>query len=220
MRYRGLVSGVILIILTTVLFTELPYSDRTLLQMLLPVIRLGGVVLHLSTIVGIALLCVGGYLIVNSHVIKHKSLVFLMIILILPLLIRSTDYLKRMVYVASEGVAAVEIIDSDICISSDLGEFIVELEIEMISHRDYEGEVLLDIDLPSSINRKMLTVIGPVEKFNGLRKNKVYHVSYSEVLMLDEHSDSLQRATYQFEDYKLILRDEIREVVVIRNDSI
>ncbi len=165
MKYRGLVSGVLLIIVTAILLTELPYSDQTLLQMLLPVIRLGGVVLHLSTIVGVGLLCAGAYLIVNKGGIKHKSIIFIVILLVFPLLMKSTDYLKKIVYSRSEGVAAIEIIDSDICVSSELGAYVVELEIEMMSHRDYEGEVLLDIDLPPSINQKNVTMTHPVEQF-------------------------------------------------------
>jgi hypothetical protein len=121
---------------------ELPYSDKAVIQYILPIIRIKKASLHLAGIIQLI-----GFIWCYSLIVKSKRfnasrlMIFIcFFVFVIPVATRNIHIIKTPVYYFSSGARSIEVVESSLRLSDEGEAEILNMYVELKSYRhNYEG---------------------------------------------------------------------------------
>lgn len=219
---KNFTVGSMILLILSLLYMELPYSDYSIIQVLIPAIGHGGARTYPSGFLFLILILVACYFMIKSKEDKSTFTVIVLLMIGISILFQSVTYLKKPVYYFSQGARAIEVEDTQINIKNQKGIISLELTADLKFYSNYNKGVSIIVVLPDSIKDMFEESSLTVEHLNNIYRNQERHISYCETIQLkdDFNYEDLMNTYYFYDDYKLIIKDGEREVVIRRNDSL
>lgn len=223
-KYVRAVITCLIIILITI---ELPYSDKSIIQYIIPVIsvRQNGIVKSKIFLSGLIPLI--GFLwsyneIVKSNIFKaSKSKIFIiMFVIVIPILFNYADVIKYPVYYLNSGVKSIEIKDSKLVLTQEDDKNLLKFELKLKSYRSNIDGFQVAIILPEEANKCLEETYMVLNDEIRLGCNQ--ELTIVETLQLkykEGYDEDLLYSIIYEEDYKVELSESKKRVVVLMNDS-
>lgn len=228
MNNRKYLAGVGVFLLTVLMMMELPYSDHSIVELILPPIKFktDGAVTSVLFLSGI--LSVIGFLYSYILVVKSKKfhtngfIVFLvMFAVMLPIAQKGLEFVKAPIYYFANGVKSIELLESSIyLVPEDNGKFIA-VKLELKGYKDSVSNYRVGIRLNESLNSNGLVHYYELSKKISLHPgvNTVidqFKVGYDFGSGFD--NDRILGSIMRNETYEIILMDDTTESVFVRTD--
>ena len=213
--------GLSVIAATAMLFTELPRSDYSLIQKILPMIQIGGTAIRSWLIFGAMMVLFGIWLLMEGCQNNKKRLVVIMSsVFYLVLILTAMDRMKSSVYELGSGAEAVEVLDADLTLYTEANQLYASVDVHLKCHQDFKGPLTMNTELPGSfmispeeMNEEALTLYN-------IRDGDVFNINQVFTLNSDTKMGADLKEVLIYEDYKIILKDDANVVEVLMNEGI
>jgi len=215
---RKLILGLSISLCAFILNLNLPYTDRSLSQMIIPPIKFENITIYLSGLIALALVIYGAHLIVESGRYKNKIVVALVILLIGgPLMMNVFDFMISPIYLLNDGVKTLKISESDMQLYSDNGVITLEFSGEFRSYREIDDNVKIYLRLPDVLEGMIIESESLVFESNEIYPRKQWKFDSKTTLELaDEYTlEDFYDSEYYNENYTLILVDENQTLEIV-----
>ncbi|VDN49123.1 conserved membrane protein of unknown function [Petrocella atlantisensis] len=215
---KKLILGLSISLCAFILNLNLPYTDRSLSQMIIPPIKFENITIYLSGLIAIALVIYGANLIVESGRYKNKIVVALVILLIGgPLMMNVFDFMISPIYLLNDGVKTLKISESDMQLYSDSGVITLEFSGEFRSYREIDDNVKIYLRLPDVLEGMIIESESLVFESNEIYPRKQWKFDSKTTLELaDEYTlEDFYDSEYYNENYTLILVDENQTLEIV-----
>jgi len=201
---------------------ELPYSDKAIIQYIIPVIKMKNSTLSLSGIIPLI-----GSLWCFKEIVKSKRfntsgliIFILLFFFILPVAARNINLIKTPIYNLNSGVRSIEVKDSSLSLSNEGEDVYLHIDVELKSYRNNLDGIKIGVILDDSLDEYL--------ENNNYMIDKVYRLIPKESLRIAEtlqvvFIDGIAYNTdfyHDFHDldYKIVLMDDERTSILNRND--
>lgn len=214
--YRGIGVFVILALIAI----DLPYSDKSIAQIIFPSIKFGQTTIYLS---GLPILV--GYIwsfidIIKSNMFKASRVIIfiIMFMFILPMFNSLLESSRDMYYSINSGVKAIEVLDSRMMIYEDGDGIYLSAEVVIKSHRLIKEPFDIGMIIPDVANIEgNYYLVG-----NMFSIGKRQEVIFSEDILIYDKSNSgeflVDNEFFEFydSDYTIVISsdDEVMEVIM------
>ncbi len=215
---RKLILGLSISLCAFILNLNLPYTDRSLSQMIIQPIKFENITIYLSGLIALALVIYGAHLIVESGRYKNKIIVALVILLIGgPLMMNVFDFMISPIYLLNDGVKTLKISESDMQLYSDNGVITLEFSGEFRSYREIDDNVKIYLRLPDVLEGMIIESESLVFESNEIYPRKQWKFDSKTTLELaDEYTlEDFYDSEYYNENYTLILVDENQTLEIV-----
>lgn len=143
------------IILAVVLLTyELPHDSYSIIEYIIPPIPTSKGTIFISGFIPLVLFIIGIRGIFKLERFKYKSKIFVfltVIIIVIPLMIWTLDYARTTIHwVRGDGLAAVDIEESNIGLSGSESEVNMDIELELKDYSRKENKFKIRVYIPES----------------------------------------------------------------------
>ncbi|PKM49761.1 MAG: hypothetical protein CVV02_14215 [Firmicutes bacterium HGW-Firmicutes-7] len=227
-KNKRYIRAIIIALIMVLISVELPYSDKAIIQYLIPVInfKTNGVVktsIFLSGLVPLVGLLWSYREICNSNRFKASRLAIfiVMFVIVVPFVISKIDVIKAPIYYLNSGVKSVEIKDSNLSIVQENNKEMLRIELEAKSYRNnidgFQIAIVLSDTLENYLENNYI-LLG-----DKIRLGRSSHTNFAETVELKfadgyENDDLFYSSIYN-DDYKLILIDQDNSIELRRNDT-
>ena len=215
---KKLILGLSISLCAFILNLNLPYTDRSLSQMIIPPIKFENSTIYLSGLIALALVIYGAHLIVESGRYKNKIVVALVILLFGgPLMMNVFDFMISPIYLLNDGVKTLKISESDMQLYSDNGVITLEFSGEFRSYREIDDNVKIYLRLPDVLEDMIIESESLVFESNEIYPRKQWKFDSKTTLELaDEYTlEDFYDSEYYNENYTLILVDENQTLEIV-----
>ncbi|PKM66195.1 MAG: hypothetical protein CVU95_12755 [Firmicutes bacterium HGW-Firmicutes-2] len=215
---KKLILGLSISLCAFILNLNLPFTDRSLSQMIIPPIKFENITIYLSGLIALALVIYGAHLIVESGRYKNKIVVALVILLIGgPLMMNVFDFMISPIYLLNDGVKTLKISESDMQLYSDNGVITLEFSGEFRSYREIDDNVKIYLRLPDVLEGMIIESESLVFESNEIYPRKQWKFDSKTTLELaDEYTlEDFYDSEYYNENYTLILVDENQTLEIV-----
>jgi hypothetical protein len=201
--YRAL--GIML--LTTLFTMEFPYSDKSLLQYIVPEVEVGGN--YLSELLG--MIAVGVILIwcireiqLSEKLKMSGCFTFLLFfVIVLPFAFEHVGVVKTPIYRSKEGVDTIEMVDSSFKIYN-LEEYHITMKVTMKYHNTISGQLNIQLELPEELKPYFKEEVFFIDGTKAVYKDDL--VTYSSNYRIEPTLEVLdEKILYKNYGYKLLL---------------
>ena len=208
-------------LLTTLFTMEFPYSDKSLLQYIVPEVEVGGN--YLSELLG--MIAVGVILIwcireiqLSEKLKMSGCLTFLLFFMIvLPFAFEHVGVVKTPIYRSKEGVDTIEIVDSSFKIYN-LEDHHITMRVTMKYHNTISGQLKIQLELPEELKPYFKEDVFFIDGTKAVYKDDL--VTYSSNYRIDSTSTVAdEKILYKNYNYKLLISFGSDERVYKRNDG-
>ncbi len=202
---------------------ELPYSDKALIQYIIPVIRISTVTLYLAGIIPLIGAIWSYKEIVKSNRFKASRLMIFIVLffMVSPFVMRNINIIKAPIYYFSSGVRTIEIKDSNIGMTFGGDEELLHIELELKSYGNNLDGIRIAVILSDSLGEYVESNYFLIDKV--FRLHKTQSLSISEdipVDFIDEHATVNNfYSDLHYDDYKIVLMDDEGQMMLSRNDG-
>ncbi|MBN2852081.1 MAG: hypothetical protein JXQ23_05025 [Clostridia bacterium] len=216
-RY-ALIIGIVSILITI----ELPYSDRSLVQYLIPNIKYSILDGKLFMFMLSNLLPLAGFILSYILILKSKKYkgsgfqIFILMFIILQILSSNIHYIKTPVYMFGNGVKAIEIIDTELNGMQIEDDQYLKLDLEMRIYHDLENEYTITLKLPDEYATYLESTDIVLDNHIGMVK--FHKADLSANIKINENYTMADINDIFYENYFIILKDSQNEIVNKRND--
>jgi len=215
---KKLILGLSISLCAFILNLNLPFTDRSLSQMIIPPIKFENITIYLSGLIALALVIYGAHLIVESGRYKNKIVVALVILLFGgPLMMNVFDFMISPIYLLNDGVKTLKISESDMQLYSDNGVITLEFSGEFRSYREIDDNVKIYLRLPDVLEGMIIESESLVFESNEIYPRKQWKFDSKTTLELaDEYTlEDFYDSEYYNENYTLILVDENQTLEIV-----
>lgn len=214
--------AVVFLLLLLFINIELPYSDRSLIQLMVPPFKIGGMQLYLGGIIFlIGVVVLGNEIHKSGYLnIRSKWVVICFILMGSSIIYQGANLLSRPVYLMHQGLKCVEMKESRLDLVSINGEDFIEAEMVMFCHRHMKTPVRVAIELDDGLSPYIQECYLEVEE-NLLLSSEMDEVVRVQIpVVLKESYATNEAFFYQFheQDYKILISDKEGEVTYLRTD--
>lgn len=220
--------AIIIIIAMILMCIELPYSDKSIVQFIIPVIhfKTNGAIrgsLFLSGIIPLIGLIWGYIQIVRSNRLNRSKLFIFIVLffLVVPVMTKSLEIIKSPIYMLAKGTDSIEIIESDLSLSSTEELSYLDVSIELKSYKTNMNEISGTIKLSDKLSEYLETTSYIIDDSIRIGYNQKETISDSIVLdFIDgKENDDLFYTLLFYEDYTIVLNNDESETSYRRNDT-
>lgn len=220
--------AVLIGIISVLISIELPYSDKALIQLLLPNMKVAVgdeklLIAMLAGLIPIAGLVLCFVLIIRSKRFNaNRFLIFLvMLLIILPLLSNELNFIKAPVYMLSNGAGSIEITDSKMSETQIEKDRYLQLEIKMRGYDKAYDDVKIALRLPDRYDQLLEETYFEFNDY--LPFSQYREITMTKLIKLKDNDSSsdfsgLAKMIYHT-DYVITITDSTHEVNNTRNDS-
>ncbi len=197
---------------------KLPYTDRSIVQMLIPVIRFKSSALYLSGLLVLVILVYAAHLMVESGKYKNKLIVTLILFLFgLPLMMNVFDVMTSPIYRMSSGVKTLKIEESNFNILQENNELKLDFTAKIRSYKEYDGLVKIYIRVPEIIDGMLTESEILVYETSSLYPKKEWEIDISADIEIDSGFtiEDIVDTRYYYEEYTLILVDYEQRLEIV-----
>lgn len=226
MNNRKYLAGVGVFLLTVLAMIELPYSDASIIELIIPPIKFetdGAVtsVFYLSGVLSVAGFIYSTFLIVKSK--KFNTNVFVvyivMFVVMLPIVRSGLDIAKIPIYHFSQGVRSIELLGSRINLDREEDKMSIHMRLELKGHRSDVGHYRVGIRLNDRLSEDGESAYYEIPYEMQLHPGVNIIVENFEVNINREfENDKILGSIIRNESYEIVLRDDRTESVLIRTD--
>lgn len=202
---------------------KLPYTDRSVSQILIPVIRFKSSALYLSGLLILVILAYAAHLIVESGKYKNKLIVTLVLLIIgLPIMMNVFEVVTSPIYLMGSGVKSLKLKESDFNISKENNEVKVEFSAKCRSYKEYDGLVKIYLRVPDVIEGMVTESEILVYETNRLYPQKEWDVDISADIELISGItiEDIYDTKFYKENFTLILVDDEQSFEIEIYDSL
>jgi len=218
--------AVVIIVVTTLMGLEWPYSDLSISQYIIPTLHSvsenGN---SRSSISGLPLLI--GYVWAGSLVVRsekfgnNKTLIFIVLLfIVVPLLANVGNKIEGLFYEFQSGIGSVEIEDSSIDFWVNEKEVILNVDIQFIGHKDIQ-DIELEIGLPESAQKLLGKPRIDLEKNVYLYNSSEFSFKERIEIPIDQSVSDINKALSSVwrEKYTIVLIHDGERVEWVRDDE-
>jgi len=218
--------AVIVIVVTTLMGLEWPYSDLSISQYIIPTLHSvsesGSSKFSIS---GLPLLI--GYVWSGSLVVRsekfgnNKTLIFVVLLFfVVPLLASVGEKFESLFYEFQSGVESVEIEDSSIYFWEDDHQVVVNVDVQFKGHKDIQ-DIDLEIILPESARKLLGKTSLELEKKVYLYDSNEFRLQESIEIPIGQSASDIKKALSSVwrEKYTIVLIHDGERVEWVRDDE-
>jgi len=199
-------------VLTLLSSIELPYSDKCIAQLLIPLIRINST-RGVNNVIALAgLIPLTGLILCCIYIIKSKKfnvngfvIFFIVFVLIMPIISKNINYIKAPIYYFSDGATAVEIIDSRLSSIQIKQKKYIEISVDVKNYNGNSNRLQIALKLP--------------DKFKNYVEDS--YILFEDKRLKKDLGDSaysqINRGIFCY-DYSIIIIDDNNRIENIRND--
>jgi len=228
-RNRKFAKAVVILAAMLLISMELPYSDKAIIQYIIPVIRMKNSTLYLSGLIPLIGSLWGFKEIVKSKRFNTSGLTIfiLLFFFILPVAARNINLIKTPIYYLNSGVRSIEVTDSSLSRTNegvDDDTLQITLYLELKSYRNNRNNldgIKIEVILDDSLNKYLENNIFVIDKvYRFVSKESIRILETLQVKFIRPYADNTDfYMNFHDTDYKIVLMDDERTSILNRNDA-
>lgn len=221
---KSLIKYLGMIFLDVIITYKLPHDSYSIIQYIIPPIRVGNGTLYLSWSIPLVLFIIGikGLFNHERFVDKNKFLLFIVIIIVIIPLMRWTLGFSRTNYhwLRGDELRAVDIKESDIRLSGSDDDMIINVNLKLIDYGRKENQFKIKVYLPETLRKYVGGEFYEFENYYRTHGNRnILNINEEIMFKLagDYEHEKLFESNWHWEDIEYKLYNDKEEVKIIEH---